>query len=99
MNPTPEQAIAYFRDMANGKSVPTAPGRKKGLGVVQTPTSYHVTTPADQALARAYEAAQRQKVIRGPENNYQPQELVRGSAKSRKRKKPNPDEYSTPGLD
>ncbi len=102
MNPTTEQAIIYFGDMANGKPVPTTPGRKKGLGVVQTP--YHVTTPTDQALARAYEAVERQKVIRGLN---EAKEVIKGPAKSRKRKlaasgqgskKPKADKYSTPGL-
>ncbi len=84
---------------------PLHPGRKKGLGVVQT--AYHVTTPTDQALARAYEAAERQKVIRGPENDYQANKVIKDPAKSRKRKlvasgqgskKPKADKYSTPGL-
>ena len=105
MNPTAEQAITYFRDMANGKSVPIAAGRKRGLGVVQSP--YHMTTPTDQALTRAYESVQRQKVIRGPEDNYQAKKVIKGPAKSKKTsastpkpgsKKQKLDEYSTPGL-
>jgi len=70
--PSTEQAIAYFRDMANGKAVSTASERPKGAA------TYHVTTPADQVLAQAYEAVERQKVIRGPQDGQQSKEVIKG---------------------
>ena len=92
MNPTVEQAVAYFKDMANGKSVPIAPGRSKGLGASYTTPVYHTRynqVPTNQALAQAHETVERQKVIRGHEGGHQ-------KSKAKKKK---PNDYQTPGLD
>ena len=95
--PTAEQATAYFRDMAKGKYVPIALEHSKGLGGVHTPSIYHVTTPTDQTLARAREAVEKQKVIRGPEDERPIKKVKRGPVK--KTKKPRSNEYSMPGLE
>ena len=100
--PTVDQATAYFRDMANGKSVPIAPEISKGLGVVRTPSIYHVITPTDQALARARETVKRQKVTRGPKDEPSIKKVKREPVKPQKKKisgKHKSEDYLMPGLD
>ena len=100
--PTADQATAYFMDMANGKSVPIAPGIFKGLGVARTPSIYHVITPTDQALFRARETVKRQKVIRGSKDEPPIKKFQRESVKSKKKKtsgKQKSKDYLMPGLD
>ena len=102
IEPTVDQATAYFTDMANGKSVAIAPEHSIGLGVVRTsPPTYHVITPTNQALAQAREAVKRQKVIRGPEDASSAKKVKRETVKSQKKKSGQEisEDYLMPGLD
>ena len=88
--------------MANGKFVPIAPEVSKGLGVVRTPSIYHVITTTDQALDRAREAVKRQKVIRGPKDEPPTKKVKREPVKPQKKKisgKQKSEDYLMPGLD
>jgi len=96
--PTVEQATAYFKDMANGESVPIAPELSKGLGMVRTPTIYHVITPTNQTLAQARETIKRQKVIRGTVDE-RPIKKVKREALQPQKKKKKSENYLMPGLD
>ncbi len=103
--PTVAAAVAYFVDMAKGKTASTRQNGRNGLGAVHYPTSYHViptvklVTPSAQALLQAKAKLPREKVIRG-ESRKRKSDSDSSSEQSKKQQKKNKtDEYSMPGLD
>lgn len=90
--PTLAAAVAYFVDIAKGKTASSY--GQTGLGAVRQPTTYHVippvklVTPTAQAVAQAKDILGEQKVIKGRKRNGPP-------STGHKR----PKVYQTPGLD
>lgn len=105
--PTVAAAVAYFVDMAKGKTAPSKHNGRTGLGAVQQPATYHVipniklVTPTAQAVARAKDRLVEQEVIRGwPASRKRNAHRGLLSAGQKKKKKQNYiDDYQTPGLD
>ena len=100
--PTVDAAVAYFVNMAKGKTAPTKQNGRNGLGAVRYPTTQHMipkvelVTPTAQALDRAKDRLSREKVIRG---QAKPRKRKADDFISSRKSRKNTDQYLMPGLD
>lgn len=96
--PTLAAAVAYFTDMAKGKTTASRKYSQNGLGAAKYPSTYRVipnikfVTPSAQALAQAKDSLDREEVIRGkPKPRKRHMQAPSGQRKKSKG-------YLTPGL-
>lgn len=103
--PTVAAAVAYFVDMAKGKTAPSKHNGRNGLGAVRQPSTYHVitdikqVTPTAQVVAQAKDRLDRAKVIRGWSASRKRNARGESPSAGQKSKKKKSDSYQTPALD